>query len=422
MSGRIQFSGYLIVVIVAATAGETFAQVNGFLSGSYGYHNNPLYNYEAIGDQITQGYVELNYEPGPLSVAYLGGLMMFNGFTDRNYYEHTGRIGYHQAFSGLKAPGRAEDGDGEEGGDDEGAEDRDSLKSYLDLSLRLAARHDKTAYQEFDNTGTGLTGSYRFNVGSVFIRLHNDCSYRSYAYIEELSNVSDVLSFQIGRYSAHGPSFGIIGQAGLKYFTTDQFDTTRFESTRTYVEKGNGKGKAGAKLMVPSEKSILVNSSTTTVSQIGGGMFAGVTWTSGALNGEVLYRRSIGAGSRYLAQYANTSMLNEDIYNDFFSYDGPSSRLSLRQSLPLGLRATVNVEWLRKRFSAPALNLNGDTIAENRVDMHSAVDLWLSRYFELGRGIGLEVALSIAGARNQSNDDYNDYSINQAGVTLGVGF
>jgi hypothetical protein len=420
------FSAAGLVLCLSVSA---YAQFSGFVSGTYGYHRNPLYNYETAGDQVVQGYTELQYihaiESGSLSARYIGGLMVFNAFAERNYYEHTGSVHFQRTF-GDTTPRRTHSGDhqpDEENTMDEVTSiDRDSVRSYLDVDLRVAARHDKAPFEAFDNTGLSVAGSYRVRLGPLYLRVHNDCGIRSYRYLEELSNVADVLILQLGKFSANGLSLGALGQAGFKHFTSNQYDTTHFEPVRTNPGKGGGKGNAGAKLGNPSGKSILVNESTNIASQVAGGFFGSLTWKSGSLSADALYRFNTGSASRYLAQYANTSILSEDIYNDFFSYDGPSLSVVIRHSLVLGLQATLTGVVQRKRFSAPALDLMGEVVGINRIDLHGSAELWLSRYFELGGGFGLDIAFSTGAVRNQSNDQYNDFAHYQVGISAGVGF
>jgi hypothetical protein len=416
-----------IAIALVGFSGLTtaFSQVSGFISSSYGYHGNPLYNFESIGGQLLQEYLELRYAhpvgAGALSGSYVGGLMLFNNFTDRNYLEHTARIEYRQSFGRI--PPIEEIAGIDEGKEDiEESADPDSMKSYLEISARITARNDKLVYEEYDNTGWGIEGSYRFRMGPLYLRFSNDCGLHKYRYLEELSNVTDVISLQVGSYTADGVSLGVLAQVGIKHFASDQYDTTRFEVTRTYVEKSSGKGKAGAKLIVPSDKSILVNETTGNSSQIAGGVFAATSWTGGTLKGDFLYRHNTGSGSRYLAQFTNTTMLTEDVYNDFFNYEGPSLQFVLRQSLPAGLHVTATAAILRKRFEAPALNLDGDVVADNRIDLHGSVEIWLSRYFDIFDGLGLDVALSGGVVRNQSNDNYNDFSFTQLSLSVGLGF
>lgn len=413
-----------------------YTQVSGFFSASYGYHTDPLYNYETIPDQLRQGYLELQYAgavgTGKLTAGYVAGLMVFNTFTDRNYLEHSARISWQNAFGDPRRPVRkippvpVAEGDEDEMDVEAEAEelpvDPDSARVFLDLQLRATARHDKDVFREFNNSGAGLTGVVRIPVRHFFLRIMNDIGVRSYGNLTELSNVSEHLTLQLGRTTRSGLTAGVVASGGLKYYTSNLYDTTLYESARTYVEKNSGKGKAGAKLIVPSDKKILVNAAITTSWQTAGGAFAGAVWTGGSLSLDVLYRHNPGSGTRYLAQYVNSSMLTEDIYNDFFSYEGPEGKIVYRQSWPVGVQSILTGSVARHTFGAPALDLNGVEIAGNRTDVHSAVDLWISRYFNIGGGLGLDLAVSAGVTRNQSNDDYNDFSLWQVGVSVGVGF
>ncbi len=417
----------ILTALLLAGVAAGYAQLSGFASASYGYHSNPLYNYEEIPDQLRQGYLEVQYGQDSPSmqyrIGYIGGLMLFNQLTDRNYYEHTLRGGFTSALGSLPPKARVKDVNAEEDEDDSGEEaDTDSLLSYLEVGIRAGARHDKEAYQEFDNLGAALTAGYRFRMGGLYVRLHNDAGYRGYTNLTELSNITDVLTLQIGRFAPGVPTYGVEVYGGIKHFTEEVFDTARFEATRTYVEKDTGKGKGGAKLVVPSSKQILIEPTNSTSGQFGTHLFALFPWNGGSCGADLLYRFNIGEGTRYLAQYTNTSILSEDIYNDYFSHDGPSARLVLRQRLPLNIQGIVSIEVARKVFSAPALDLNGDQTAANRVDLDSTLELYLSRYVELGMGFGLDVAFSAAAGRNQSNDDYNDYSLTSVAVSVGIGW
>ena len=135
-----------------------------------------------------------------------------------------------------------------------------------------------------------------------------------------------------------------------------------------------------------------------------------------------MFRRNPGLPSRYLAQYANTSILSEDIYNDHFSYEGPEVQLRIKQTLPFGLQSILTLEHQRKEFGAPAVSLVGDQIAAHRLDFRNSVELYLSKYVELSESLGLDIALGSEFLRNQSNDDYNDYSLYNISLSLGIGF
>lgn len=422
----------LVLACLVFTVAETRAQFSGFISATTGYHQNPLYNYEQASDQLKQTYLELNYAKdftaSTLKFSYISGLMIFNKLTDRNYYEHNFLAQYGtvfqqhpQAMEGL--PANDQDREEQEEEELEEQSSNDTTGSFLNVALKVGARHDKSAFKEFDNLGSSLLALYRIPLGGTFYAgLSNTLDYHRYVYLDELSNVTNTLAIQLGSKPSTSLTYGLRVGAGLKHFTSSLYDTTRFEPKRTYVLKPAGKGKLGAKIKVPSTKQILVNPESNNIAQFSGGTFLQLKWPDGSAGMEILYRRNPGSPSRYLAQYANTSILNEDIYNDHFSYEGPETQLRITQALPFGLQSILTLEHQQKKFGAPAVNLVGDQIAEHRLDRRSHVELYLSKYVELSESLGLDIALGSEVMRNQSNDDYNDYSLYHVSLSLGLGF
>lgn len=67
------------------------SQFSGYISTTYGYHGNPLYNALSTPDKIGQSYLQLGYEKeyesSILTLGYVNGLALFNKFADRNYLE-----------------------------------------------------------------------------------------------------------------------------------------------------------------------------------------------------------------------------------------------------------------------------------------------------------------------------------------------
>lgn len=424
----------MVLVCLVFALGETQAQFSGFISATSGYHQNPLYNYEQASDQLKQTYLELNYardfDASALKFSYISALMIFNKLTDRNYYEHNFLAQYNIAFrpNPPKMAGLSEnEEDNEEQAEDELEEteqsSKDSTGSFLDVSLKVGARHDKSAFKEFDNIGSSLSASYRLPIGETFfLRISNTLDYRRYAYLDELSNITDAFAIQFAVVPHESFMCGLRSSVGLKHFTSSLYDTARFESQRTYVLKPTGKGKPGAKIKVPSDKQILVNSESDNITQLAVGTFIQTAWSDGMAGVEFLFRRNPGLPSRYLAQYANTSILSEDIYNDHFSYEGPEVEVRIKQALPFGLQSILALEHQRKKFGAPAVNLAGDRIADRRLDSRSRIELYLSKYIELSESLGLDIALGSEIMRNQSNDDYNDCSLHHISLSFGIGF
>lgn len=458
MKSKIVFVSAILLILSSRSS----AQWSGYLSGSYGYHDDPLYNYQKSPDQLKQTYLELayakEYPNAQLTLRYVSGLMIFNSFAERNFYEHT----LHAAYLFRYLDSRSEVGrkllplenpngavqdttsddeeseidssmasdttqvsdstDVEEGGQEESEEESLDVKS-LKLGAQVSARYDKSAYTDFDNQGFELSVIYSQPVGGAFfVRLSNNFDYRGYPNVSLLSNVTDALALRFRRGREHDTQFGLDLTGALKFYTESSYDTTRFETQRTFVPKGQGKGKPGANLLVPSEKRILVQPRANGTYQLASEVFVERAWQSGSFNASVLYQWNVQSAVRYLAQTSSASFLTEDIYNDVFSFEGPEARLKVKHEVIFGIKAIWEGQVQRKFFHAPALNVIGEQIAAQRIDLRSSLDLNLSRYAELYGNFGLDVSLDCGVTRNRSNDDYNDYSFFTVSLTVGISF
>lgn len=418
---------------------------------SFGYYQNPLYNYEKKPDQLRQSYLEMNYmkefSSSRLSFSYVSGLMLFNQLSDRSFYEHNLFAKYNLRLTKknsapevkLKAPvqneeiSETEDSTSSEEESSEISEYEsspesimaDSSASYLNFTAQAGARHDKSAFKEFDNFGAGFTISYKTVPGDNFsLRISNSTGVRNYAYITELSNVTDQISLQIYNKFNGSYQYGLSFTGGIKYYTQSIYDTTKFESKRSFNSKSQGKGKLGSKITVPSSKQILLQPQGNGTTQYTAGIFFNKRWESATvIRTNILYRYNPKTLTRYLAQYANTSMLSEDIYNDFFSYQGYEAKVAMDQPLPWSMQMSLECNFQKKNFEAPALNLEGVQINnEKRSDLTSSVEVYVSKNFSLSESLSLDVMLGSGILRNQSNDDYNDFSSYHITGTIGIGF
>jgi hypothetical protein len=413
------FAGYLAVAQ---------GQMDGYASASYGFHKNPLYNYETVSDQVREGYLELNYtQPSAfneLRAGYVGGLMIFNRIGDRNYYEHRLNLGY-----ALRMPAEGQNQRAAEGTDDDEGQQSDApfQGKVFDVGLRLNARHDKEIYRTFDNIGLEVPLAFTWGAGSgTEFRLAHQAGVRRYYFLKELDNITDVLESRLTMDLRKGVGIAFFATTGLKRYTTDQIDTSQIETSTTTFTPGNkGKGKGGSGVSgqgVVKKKQLLVNSTTTSTYQVTLGLDVTGKWDGGTVSAGLLYRLNPKSQVRFLAQYANTSLLSQDIYNDSFSYGGPALKVSLKQRLPFNLELVVLGEAQRRKFLAPGLDLAGFTTSENRVDVRGQIDGTLSRTFPLNEALGIEVAFNCGTVRNQSDDAYNDYSLTFASVSIGMEF
>jgi hypothetical protein len=404
------------------------SQWSGYLSSTQGFNTNPLYNYAEQSDQLNQSYLELNLGLGEgLSrgrISYIGSLTLFNQLSDRNYYEQFLQGEYLQQFPEGK------------GNDGRSAGDETFFGNTLTLQAKLGARHDKDVYSQYDNYGGSATASYRaMTGGKAFVLVSNEFGFRQYLNVPALSNILDIVQLRVGGSQARGLGGSLLALAGLKHFSSQKIDTSTVEvataSTPMGTGSGNGNGNGNGKKIsgttTPGQgsskkKAIVVNPTSTNAFILGVGGDLEAKWKSGSIGAEAIVRFNLSDSARYVAQFANTLGLGEDIYNDFFSYRGPEVRVLYTQTLPLGLSLRLSGEYAHRTFLAPAFDLQGVQVADNRVDIRTSGEVILSRSFELTDALSLDVMLAGAVVSSSSNDQYNDYSVGSVSLGVGLGF
>jgi hypothetical protein len=395
---------------------NSFAQLSLYSSASYGYYQNPLYNYQELDDQLKQTYTELTYsntfDRSKLNFSYISGLVLFNRFEDRNYYEHNLTSSYLFDFK-------------EDDLSNENTEtvSNDSISPLLTLSFKVGGRHDKDIFRDFNNFGMSALAGYRFMISDdYYLELTNTFGYRDYTYITVLSNITDIINLQVGNKLSSSFNYGLNLSGGFKYYTESIYDTSKFEVERSFTIKYTGKGKTGAKITVPSDKEILISPLENGTAQFVTDIFMRTHWEKTSLQANILYRYNPNTLVRYLAQYANTTFLTEDIYQDYFSYEGFELRTEFSQKIFYDVEVKLDLSFQQKLFGAPALDLVGTKTADQRVDLRTFSELYISRYFNLSDNLGMGVALSSGFVRNQSNDSYNDFSSYYISLSIGFGF
>ena len=410
---KIRLQIFILFVLFAA---NNFAQLSLYSSASYGYFQNPLYNYQELDDQLKQTYTEFNYtklfESSKLNLSYVSGLVLFNRFEDRNYYEHYLTTVYLIDFK-------------EDNLEEDYSENtpNDSINPVLKFALKVGGRHDKDIFKDFNNFGTSLLALYKFMISdNYYLELTNTFGYRDYNNITVLSNITDILNLQIANKLNNSFNYGLNLSGGFKYYTESIYDTSRFEVVRSFTTKYTGKGKTGAKITVPSDKGILISPLSNGTSQFVADIFVKTNWESTSLQANLLYRYNPNTLVRYLAQYANTTFLTEDIYNDYFSYEGFELSSRLIQKIFYDIEIRLDLSFQQKLFGAPALDLVGTKTADQRTDLRTFSELYISRYFNLSDNLGMGIAISSGFVRNQSNDTYNNFSSYYISLSIGFGF
>lgn len=402
-----------VLVLLAVSGGN--AQVSGYASATYGYHSNPLSNYLGASDQTLEGYCQLDYlgssPSSDFKVGYVGGLMVFQDLAPRTYYEHRASIGFVRRYPYAT----------EQAGEEE--EEAPFRGNSFEFGGRLGARHDRVEYVQFDNWGADISGIYTWGAGTPSpVVLSNQTDLRRYANVPELDNLTTLFSLRLGLGGS--ATYSLLGGAGVKHYITSEVDTSVFQTVSSGSSNGAGKGR-GKGIFAGTgngKKDILVNASAVNTIQLNIGVAAAWQWEGGSLQSEALYRMDPGSSTRVLAQYANSTMLSEDLYNDFFSHAGPEIKLTFRQKLPPGWILSIDALAQRRKFLSPAFTIDGVQFASSRIDLHGGVELSLTRSVPLGESLSIDIGLTGGVLRNQSNDAYNDFSAYHYGVVAGMGF
>lgn len=418
-----RISGLLFLLCLSQTGQGQFST---YVSATYGYQSNPLFDYRQVSDPVQTTYLETSYTAGNWNAKYAGGLTLFNRLTERNYLDHSFRITC-SFLPKAEATTAQPDSNGnlEESEADVPPPASDSLGASGAISIRATGRHDKDAYRDFDNASGAISGTVRWGFVGWNLRFGADGGYRAYPYTRELSNTSGVLSAELTIGTGEGLSAGVGTQGGLKHFVNAAFDSGQLGPAQTTVavaSPGSGKGGATIVLATPSVNQTIVNADVQTIWQLAGSFNVAYGWKTGSLKTEVVYRHNLVPAVRILARTAETSTIDEDLYNDYFNYSGLEANITLRQRLPASIQLSMSLEYIRKRFGAPAYDLLGDEVAGARVDRVTGLEVYISRYIPLSGDVGLDIAISGGAMRNESNDNFNDYSGWLLGFSLGVGF
>ena len=378
------------------------AQVSGFGSFTSGYQRNPLLNFENISDQVQQGYAEVGFESdydySTLDLRYVGGLTLFNTLSDRNYYEHSLRGVYDL---------RLHDED-----DSTEVDPADSTDNFFHVLISVGARHDKKVFREFDNNGISSQLAYRLLLADYyFARWTLTTGVRSYRFERAITNYTAAAGVEIGTQYKGSVQFGVILTGGLMHYPKAVYDTARFEESSTFDTT-----------VFPSEKILLPRPTSNSSYQLTAGIYGTLSWEGGSARIDALYRRNFDYGIHFLVYNLSTTRLNEEIYNDSYSYEGPDVSVSIQQRLPFAIQSAWSVEVGMRSFAVPGMDLKGNTIAPTRKELNSGIELLLSRSLPLFGYSGIEISLDAAYVRNQSNDVYNDCSNWSVMGGVGVSF
>lgn len=437
----------LTAVVIAAIvlAGELRAQ--NFEIGTSTIHDGNIFDiYTPTPDQVTQlaanAYGDWDADPFTFSLAYSGSFLLFNDVTARNYHVHIATFDILCELPGGDddEADPAEDdstGNGGEhsqgphlpeiiphpGGDTVGT--ADSVHGIAHFTLLGGGQFDKPEYSQFDNAKIGGTVTYRLPVGPrLGLWPSYMLAYHSYANLDGLTNVEQAGGLAAGMRTIPGGWAGIGGTFGAKHYPVS---TVYSYTVGRPGNAGHGKGGAGGGVGSVRTRTFALN--TPSVSQ----------WTASLQAVQRIGVTELRAGYDRLGtpsteariiplqvegqiegEFASNGFQN-DIFDDHYAYAADVISIELRQPLPLEAKLTARGAWLKKRYTAAAMDLNDSlALAPQRLDTRWEGEIGIARPIPLGGGRTLEPRIVVDLLRNESNAPYYDFG--KSAFTAGIDF
>ncbi len=430
---------FIIFLVLLNSTNLLYSQISAYSSASYGYSSNPLYNYQKLSDQLFQTYFEIaseHYlESSDLKFQYVGGSMIFNRFTLRNYYEHSISVGFGTKIFKSSIP-ITENDEEKDDADAELTEQIDSTGIFFHSDFQTSARYDKKEFREFDNYGFSWNNLMRFNVGNGYSGgVNAKTEYRYYQYLHPYNNFSEIFTFNLENGMGTPFQYGVSISGGLKYFPKIKYDTALFEETRSYIIQNMpdstlvrvGQQRYWVYSTYPdtseSVKILLTKPTTKSAYQIALSGFVQQNWNNALFRAEIIYRINSRSTLLTLVQNSSTLTLNEDLYNSVFNAHGPELHFLVKYLLPLDLQLSTNLDVEHRIYETPAYALvSGEPEQDRRKDFSTNLEINISKFFRFSDMIGFDVSLNSSYLRNQSNDAYNDYSLFGYSISFGCSF
>jgi hypothetical protein len=398
------------------------AQWSGYGSLTYALESNALYNFQSAHDQLRQAYVQALYQlPGGTSLFeafYTGGLTMYRALSERNYLDHSLNARYTVRYAAPRTK-TTEDDDEE----DPPAFDPmgDAAASYLVILIKPGARHDKEIFRDFNTTGLDGSAAYHTNVaGSIRGRGEAAIALRSYPNVPELSNVTWALSAGLESSVEAGWKLGGTIQYGMKAYNKSEIDTAAFTTT---TGSGKGKGNSGnSGSGNSSKKRTLLSATSPKTSQMAVEAFTEHAFGESTVRASVCGRLNPINRPRRIGQDSSGSLLTDDLYNEQYGYQGYEGGVQFTTPLFAGIVSTFGLKHENKSFGTPALDVDGNQTAGTREDLRTGFELSFTRSIAISGSFALELSLGYHATRNQSNDQYNDFSGSGVSISIGGGF
>ncbi|MBA4311931.1 MAG: hypothetical protein C0417_04810 [Chlorobiaceae bacterium] len=367
----------LFTLAVVTSSGLSQWSLQTGLSGKY--DDNINNNYLQMKDKITSLSLTGSYtwetDNSATEMFYSGSLNYYSTTIDRTFHYHSIGIDYNHLYG----------------------EEQDT---YLNLGASYSTRINRNDYTLYDHNQLNLFGTIKFPISERFAGMSGySFTYLNMKEVPDFNYIEHAAFFQLKSFLPTRTTIILQTDLGYKMYTTPNIDTTSTGSSGRWGDKNSSS-----------------TSSYPGVTQLIGMMRIGqaiVDGTGLSLSGQ--YILNLQSESRYILSYDGI-VSGDDIFDDQYSYEGPSANITLTQLLPaqVVLKLTAGIQN-RNYLLRPAYDLIGTEIADKRVDTRKNIFLSTEKNFE---DLGISLGLSYEYLQNSSNDEYFKYSNNIFGISL----
>ncbi|MDI6768003.1 MAG: hypothetical protein QME52_14375 [Bacteroidota bacterium] len=372
---RIYNALFAFIILTSSGFGQWSLQTG--LNGKY--DDNINNNYLQMKDKITSlsltGLYTWETDNSATEMFYSGSLNYYNTTIDRTFHYHSIGIDYNHLY-------------GEE------------QETHLNLGASYNTRINRNDYTLYDHAQISAFGTLKFPVGERFAGMTGySFTYLDMKEVPDFNYIEHAAFFQLKSYLPTRTTIILQTDLGYKMYTTPNIDTSYTAGTGRWGEKNSSS-----------------TSSYPGVTQLIGMMRIGqaiVDGTGLSLSGH--YILNLQSESRYILSYDGI-VSGDDIFDDQYSYEGPSANITLTQLLPaqVVLKMTAGLQN-RNYLLRPAYDLLGNEITDKRIDTRKNIFLSAEKNFE---ELGFSLGLSYEYLLNSSNDEYFNYNNNILGISL----
>lgn len=369
------------------------------------FDGNTFRNYESIPDVISQPDIILYHtvpnQYGSLNFFYKGSASFFQEYSVRQYFHHSFGITGSFVFSPA-AP-------------------------RLTYGIQAGGRFNREEYNYYDYQNIDAHGDavfdnhemYTFSLGTRFRR-------RTYRYLPEFSNNELTAHMKAGFYLKTHSTVIIQAQAGYKSFIEEEIDAASVEEMDWSSRgMGRGKGRNGGTSEAAGSSSgdVRVVNPGNSVFQLAGS--ARAAQSLGSKTGiAIIYRmqRNQSGSGRVLTGQDAGYEINDDLFDDPYSYDLDELSAELTRILPLQIRLQLSAAYSSKSYDRPVYNGDGTVIeGVSRTDEVGVYAGAVKKTFPLRKVLtSITFSFTFMVIDNASNDPYYQYEnrITAIGLTF----